>query len=58
MQFFPRHSYGLARLQVLHTARYLFVPSRLNGFLGMFETVEQNIGQCGALPNRQRECPF
>src|ERR1700686_2376856 len=56
MQFFPRDRYGVARLQVLHAARYFFVPSRLNGFLRLFETVEQSVGQCRALINREREC--
>jgi len=58
MQFFPRDRDGLASLQVLYAAGYFFVPSRLNRFLGVFETVEQGVGQCRALINRERECPL
>jgi hypothetical protein len=55
MQFFPRDRDGLASLQVLHAAGYFFVPSRLNGLLRFFETVEQGVGQCRALVDRERE---
>jgi hypothetical protein len=58
MQFFPRDRDGLASLQVLYAAGYFFVPSRLNGLLRFFETVEQGVGQCRALINRERECPL
>ncbi len=33
MEFFPRDGHGFASLQVLHTARYFFVPSGLNRFV-------------------------
>jgi len=33
VQFFPRYGDGFACLQVLHTTRYLFVPSCLNGLV-------------------------
>jgi hypothetical protein len=56
MQFFPGNGYGLARPQVLHAARYFFVPSRLNGFLRFFQAVEQGVGQCRALIDWEREC--
>jgi hypothetical protein len=54
MQFFPRDRDGLASLQVLYAAGYFFVPSRLNGLLRFFETVEQGVGQCRALVDRAR----
>ena len=58
MQLFPRDSYSFARLQVLHATGYFFVPSRLNGLVRIFQTVEQSVGQGGALVNRERECSF
>jgi hypothetical protein len=58
MQFFPRDRYRFTRLQVLHAARYFLVPSRLHGFLRLFGAVEQDVGQCRSLVDRERECPL
>jgi len=58
MQLFPRDGHGFARLQVLHTTSYFFVPSCLHGFVRGFETVEQGVGQCSALVRREGEGAF
>jgi len=52
MQLFPGDGHRLASLQILHTARDLFIPSRLYGSVALFETVEQGVSQCGALVHR------
>src|SRR5580698_9542049 len=58
MQLFPRDGHRLASLQILHTARDLFIPSRLNGSVALFETIEQGVSQCAALIHWQRKCAF
>src|SRR5579872_978655 len=58
MQLFPRDGHRLAVLQISHTARDLFIPSRLNGSVALFETVEQGVSQCAALVHWQRKRAF
>ncbi len=58
MQFFPGYGHGFASPQVLHAARHFLVPCRLHGLIHTFETVEQSVGQRGALVDRESKRPF
>ena len=58
MQFFPRNSHGLARPQVFDSASDFLIPSLLDRFIRTLKTVEEGVGQCSALVNRERERPF
>jgi hypothetical protein len=58
VQLFPRDGHSFARLQVAHATRYFFVLSGLNGLVRTFDTVEQSVGQCGALFHREGKGTF
>lgn len=57
MQLLPRDSHSFARFQVSDSASDFVIPSLLHRLIRDFKTVQQGMGQCSALVNRECERP-
>ena len=58
MQLFPSDRHSFARLQIFDSASDFVIPGLLDRLIRTLKTVEQGIGQCSALVNRESERPL